>query len=751
MAFINLGLSRNIWNLDPRALGGCFLWVDARDSNTVNVSGSNITSLVDKSTRSTALGNVVGTWTWPNNSFNGSYPSFRATTGTTGNLGTNNLFPGGFNTGFFVANATTAGRYLIDKEPGANQFERFLVFSTGGSYPRWQTSNYFPNGGNGVSAIGIPQIISAGIDPTPFVYQNGLLEAGGTGTFGSGSYGFTLGNDRTLTSQFIGDIAEVLLFSNTLFTSGRRQAIEGYLAWKWGLQTSLPSNHPYRYMYPLVKQVDPLAISNCTLWLDIADYSTLTLSGSTVTGIRDKSGQGSDITTVVGTAPTYSSNGINGLPCISFAANGQLTGTNSNTTSNVTVVTVCTMNSGTGLNGRLLSFSSSVADDTATSNAFTMARLTTQNRIMTFRNGSVYGSNVITYDTPFVWSAQFYGAALRGYVFSNSLNGLDFPSTGGFAYNQYGIGDRIGTAASSRWFGNFGEALVFNSYLDEVTRNRVESYLANKWKLTTSLNALNIYNQKLLPDQPTFLPWLTTGLTAWWDGLDPGNNVNGVPLNGTPITSWVDKAGSLDGCGNVVRLNATGFGNPPYDASLSAISFNGSTQRYTTNLSASAATETAFVVFRADPSSTAIRTLLGSSVSGSGRRIVVSTSSTIQLNFGGPGGASGYQSTTTISSGQTYMLLTRYTSNANGVTMRINGSNQTVSTSAIVSISAGLTTNIGTSATANWLSGHMMEILVYSGTFLPLEDIYRMEGYLANKWNLRSVLPTTHPYYNFIP
>jgi hypothetical protein len=36
-----------------------------------------------------------------------------------------------------------------------------------------------------------------------------------------------------------------VLFFNTDVTGDQRQQIEGYLAWKWGLQGSLPLNHPY--------------------------------------------------------------------------------------------------------------------------------------------------------------------------------------------------------------------------------------------------------------------------------------------------------------------------------------------------------------------------------------------------------------------------------------------------------------------------------------------------------------------------
>lgn len=46
-----------------------------------------------------------------------------------------------------------------------------------------------------------------------------------------------------------GDVAEVILFSDVLSDSDR-QKVEGYLAWKWGLQASLPAGHPYHDAAP---------------------------------------------------------------------------------------------------------------------------------------------------------------------------------------------------------------------------------------------------------------------------------------------------------------------------------------------------------------------------------------------------------------------------------------------------------------------------------------------------------------------
>jgi hypothetical protein len=41
------------------------------------------------------------------------------------------------------------------------------------------------------------------------------------------------------------DIAEVILY-NAQLTTPQVQTVEGYLAWKWGLQANLPANHPYK-------------------------------------------------------------------------------------------------------------------------------------------------------------------------------------------------------------------------------------------------------------------------------------------------------------------------------------------------------------------------------------------------------------------------------------------------------------------------------------------------------------------------
>jgi hypothetical protein len=42
---------------------------------------------------------------------------------------------------------------------------------------------------------------------------------------------------------------EMVTYNQDLGTTSRQQ-VEGYLAWKWGFQSSLPANHPYKNQAP---------------------------------------------------------------------------------------------------------------------------------------------------------------------------------------------------------------------------------------------------------------------------------------------------------------------------------------------------------------------------------------------------------------------------------------------------------------------------------------------------------------------
>jgi hypothetical protein len=80
---------------------------------------------------------------------------------------------------------------------------------------------------------------------TPFLWVDNEAASAGRNTIFIGADRFE--NNR----GWRGKIAEVVI---TLFepTLRERRTIEGYLAWKWGLEANLPANHPFRNRPPLI-------------------------------------------------------------------------------------------------------------------------------------------------------------------------------------------------------------------------------------------------------------------------------------------------------------------------------------------------------------------------------------------------------------------------------------------------------------------------------------------------------------------
>jgi len=85
-----------------------------------------------------------------------------------------------------------------------------------------------------------------------FVFTNGSLNrtfteyASQTETTTTNIFFGTINN-----TGFYGNVAynEIIVFNRTIDTNERQQ-IEGYLAWKYGLQANLPSVHPFRIFPP---------------------------------------------------------------------------------------------------------------------------------------------------------------------------------------------------------------------------------------------------------------------------------------------------------------------------------------------------------------------------------------------------------------------------------------------------------------------------------------------------------------------
>jgi hypothetical protein len=82
-------------------------------------------------------------------------------------------------------------------------------------------------------------------------YLNGTAYVGDPSTTSFNITRYRVGGMRTNNANvYTGYISEVLIYRTSLTTS-QRQTVEGYLAWKWGLQDQLPANHPYKKTAPV--------------------------------------------------------------------------------------------------------------------------------------------------------------------------------------------------------------------------------------------------------------------------------------------------------------------------------------------------------------------------------------------------------------------------------------------------------------------------------------------------------------------
>ena len=326
----------------PTQISGCKLWIDALDSNSITLSGSSVVTVLDKSGNGNTLSGGNG-WTYNVTKFNTIYPSFYSA--TVGNmLGQNDSFSivSTNITVFIVASTVDNGGqpYLVDGgSSGNNRFYSYIDVA-----PPSPNYNNIVHG-NSVSGALYP--FTASLVFQPFIFSQSTGTSPQTGSFNGTTFNASGGNTGTITwngitvgarfsnnGGLVGHICELIIYSNAL-SSNQRQSVEGYLAQKWGLVSSLPAGHPgrgqtfYLAKNPGIAAVPsniltdvpygnffPLSLPACGLWLDAADASTITYSsGSNLSQWRDKSGNGYIMSNNTGTT-TVAANSLNSYNAI---------------------------------------------------------------------------------------------------------------------------------------------------------------------------------------------------------------------------------------------------------------------------------------------------------------------------------------------------------------------------------------------------------------------------------------------------
>ena len=241
----------------PQSLPGLSLWFDSSDLKYVKTNGSNVTQWLDKSQY--ANNSQVLTTNFPQVSTLGTVSLSTIVFNATNTLFTIPLSSTFDNSAgpyvlavvckpFYGGNNLTQINGVLGRQ---NAVGTYLGLNTRG----FTTSMAFyfttPGGVNEFAwTQSAPQLfVAQRTSLTPVsVYNTGSLYINNqTGAYLSNNSPFFLGyNLSTLgNSYYNGEICEVLFYNNIILTNFQRQQVEGYLAWKWGLQANLPASHPF--------------------------------------------------------------------------------------------------------------------------------------------------------------------------------------------------------------------------------------------------------------------------------------------------------------------------------------------------------------------------------------------------------------------------------------------------------------------------------------------------------------------------
>jgi hypothetical protein len=247
----------SIKNFSPLNITGLQLWFDAADPNgngVVPANGATLSTWVDKSgnarNATVAPGKIAGTYSTSNRAVN-----FAAS-----------------NTGYvtsYTANPSLETMFVVFNNPSPS-FNNNMVI--GGPQGARSLSGGYAGGGAGVGAVsylnnavtwagmasmpagsytsGTTVITTGQVNGlTTSISQNGGTIYSNTTTSAFSNVTTYLGTDYTNPVYYYIGFEMEVIFYNSLLSLLQRQSMEGYLAWKWGLQGSLPSNHPFR-SYP---------------------------------------------------------------------------------------------------------------------------------------------------------------------------------------------------------------------------------------------------------------------------------------------------------------------------------------------------------------------------------------------------------------------------------------------------------------------------------------------------------------------
>jgi hypothetical protein len=791
----------------PTMIPSLALWFDASDQTTITQSSGTVSEWRDKSSNAYSViqGTASNRPTYATNLLNG-LPGVQLSA-------TSYLYQVGSSMPNFSSSPATTV-YMVAKNgstmPNWNIINTMWFTGISGGTQRYHFSfGYLTTNGITLFAKGAAVVNpSAYVVPlnsnaiigfsssatSNFIFYNGSNTAyasSGALPSANNSTWFLFGDARLSTPPVTDENIYEYVGFNTVLTTAQQQAVEGYLATKWGLQSSLSNGHPYKttplpaapsLIYPPVyptsavsnPEFDPRIFSGCILWLDGADPNGTGIrpaNGTSLTTWQDKSLSNFPFTSV---GSAYNTTAVNGLPGISLSTNffGYDPGSAQNNWQEVFAVGLWTggstfndfnglvtscINSDGGIGGGVI-----FIGDQGTSNWYAVGNTYTTPVL----NGTQTYTALPTIQSPFVVRTLSATAV--------NLRGL-----------RFGIDRSFPTRI---WQGFISEVICYNTALSSTQRQQVEAYLADKWKVS-ALSTQNIYapgsyltfvNALRIPALPMrravqgnkFIPPQYSNCVLWLDATD----VNGTgtnPATGT-ITSWTDKSGSGNSStasGGTPTLTANSLNGKP------GVAFSGTSYIQVPRVVTS--DWSIFIVFSTTqtgpnctptpgPGQAHTDSLnnhwwggqgifdgeMGGSVNDMG--ISLCGSPTAYLGYGTGNLAANTDTTefsaTAVNTGAGFIGEFFRTQSSGNLQMFVNGAFQVSTTGGTANrVSPNLKIGaIQTLPAGYYFTGNVYEIVCYTRV---LNDIERqqIEGYFAWKWGLKASITSSHPFFLIPP
>jgi hypothetical protein len=762
-----IGTSKNIFGFDPRSVPGCVVWLDAADTSTLSLSGSNITAWRDKSTFSNNVNSISPTA--PTYNSTDSSVNFVATSGTF-LRGTMSQTYSNNASVFVVASiatqtspafprlsmlglSTTANSILVGQQLYVNSnAPSVITYLPTNTNPSGQGTNIMTLISNVTyntrqiitnistyvgTAFTISTLLNGNSQTTSVTTRSGTFTANSTNVATYNKYSLANYPDAASTGgdSYSGKIFEYLVFNSAL-TITQRQQVEGYLADKWGLGG---------YSSPIF----PLTIPGCRLWLDAADLSTITVTGITnVTQWRDKA----SALTLTGSGSTYTT--VSGYPTITFNANQY------GSTTNLPYEGVCTSDA---------NFTTFIVQSTTSASPvnglpFTIFLTGNVRRLAVFSSGGGSGGMFIdgasqgsprlggitqTLNTPQLltitrknittMTARLNGLQVSTGVFAGATNFIS--STSYFVYISEGSGP---------WRGNMYEILHYNQDLSDLQIQQVEGYLARKWGFTTIYPRLPISHPyySLKPHLRIFQPTDISGCVLWLDAADSSS----ITLSGSNMTRWTDK--STTGRNMVpftTYSNATVSSN--FQNNLNVLNFSGAGV-YQAPASSIIYPVDLYIMMALKDLTTHVDVVSMTASAADNFNSLSFGEYTARRWYNGSTGFARTPNTVSTSNetSTSFLLLNWSILNGNYV-LRRNGTLMTQTGSYTWTPTAASIFQIGFRAspslfspasTAGVFRGYIGEIVAFN-TQLGDSQRQEVEGYLANKWGLTLTYPTNTP------